>query len=75
MIEMNVTLTEQFTGTAYVQNYRERAETEEHENLQTRIGFKTFTKVAARHGSSTVRIHRISYCTFVQFKETLVDTS
>ena len=51
------------------------SESEEHENFLTRIVYAAFRKVAARQGSSIVQIQRIPYCTLVQFRHTLVDTS
>ena len=47
--------------------------TEEHDNLQKRIGSNTFMKVVTSQGSSTVQIPRILWCIFVQLKDTLVD--
>ena len=74
MIKMNENLTEQLIGSSFIRSYWDGSETEEHENLQTRIGFAACIKIAARQGSSTVQIQRIPYCTFEQPKDTLVTT-
>ena len=64
---------QQFIGIRQDRNCSERSRTEEHEISMKKNGFDTSMKEVTRRGSSFVRIPKIPWLIFEQFKDTLVE--
>ena len=72
-LKMNDNLTQHFIGTPLGRYCWKRSQNMEHEISQTDNGFDLFMKEAARQELSIVRIPKIPWLTFEQFKETRVE--